>query len=86
MLRSLLSGGGLMDTPILLGTKRIRKWGHSHVVSLPAEVREVLGVKMGDSITFRKVGRYVLIAVVRALGVAPLSEKEIQQSREALGV
>lgn len=75
-----------METPVLLGTKRIRKWGHSHVISLPAEVRDALGVKMGDSITFRKVGRYVVMAVVRALTVAPLTEKEIRESREVLGV
>ncbi|HYL64461.1 MAG TPA: hypothetical protein VE077_17745 [Candidatus Methylomirabilis sp.] len=56
------------------------------MVTLPAEVRSVLKIKDGDSITFRKVGRYVFIAVVNAFAVVPVSKEEFRQAREALGV
>jgi antitoxin component of MazEF toxin-antitoxin module len=74
------------DTPQLLAMKPVRRWGHSHVVTLSKEVRAVLGIKGGDQIAFRKIGRYVVIAVVNAFQVVPASEKERQQAREALGV
>jgi antitoxin component of MazEF toxin-antitoxin module len=74
------------DTPQLLSIKPVRKWGHSHVVTLPKEVRSVMGIKEGDQITFRKIGRYVFIAVVHAFSVAPVSKEEIRLAREALGV
>jgi antitoxin component of MazEF toxin-antitoxin module len=76
----------MTETPMLLSTKPIRKWGHSHVVTLPPEVRAVLGAKLGDQLTFRKVGRYVFLAVVHAFAVAPVSEEEFRQARAALGV
>lgn len=76
----------MKDTPQLLSTKPVRKWGHSHVVTLSKEVRQILGIKEGDQVTFRKVGRYVFIAVVHAFAVAPVSKEEIRQAREALGV
>lgn len=76
----------MSDTPQLLSIKPVRKWGHSHVVTLSKEVRAVLGIKDGDQVTFRKVGRYVFIAVVHAFAVAPISKGELQQAREALGV
>ncbi len=75
-----------MATPQLLATNRIRKWGGSYVVSLTKDVRAALGVKEGDDVAFRKVGRYVFVAVVRAFAVAPVSKEEMQQARAALGV
>lgn len=84
--RLLLSGGLLMATPQLLATNRIRKWGGSYVVSLTKEVRKALGVKDGDDVAFRKIGRYVVVAVVHAFAVAPVSSQEVKQARAALGV
>jgi hypothetical protein len=46
----------------------------------------VLDAKLGDQLTFRKVGRYVFIAVVHAFAVAPISKEEFRQARQALGV
>ena len=85
-LRLLPSGGALMDTPLLLSTKPVKRSGHSYVVSLSKEVRSALNVKQGEQLAFRKVGRYVFIAVVRAFAVAPVSKEEFRQAREALGV
>ena len=45
-----------------------------------------MGIKAGDQVTFRKVGRYVFIAVVHGFAVAPVSKEEFRQAREALGV
>jgi antitoxin component of MazEF toxin-antitoxin module len=75
-----------MEPPQLLATKPVRKWGHSHVVTLSKEVRSALKIKAGDQVTFRKVGRYVFIALVNPFMVAPISEGELRQAREALGV
>jgi hypothetical protein len=74
----------MSDTPQLLSTKPIRKWGHSHVVSVSPEVRAALGVKLGDWIAFRKVGRYVVISILRAASVIPVSDAEVRQARAAL--
>lgn len=74
----------MSDTPRLLSTKPVRIWGHGHVVALSREVREALGAELGDQITFRKVGRYVFIAVVRAASVIPVSESELREARAAL--
>jgi antitoxin component of MazEF toxin-antitoxin module len=79
------SGESESETPQLLATKRVRRWGHSHVVTIPSEVRKALNVKAGDSIAFRKVGRYVFLAVVRAFAVAPVSEEEMRQAHAAIG-
>jgi bifunctional DNA-binding transcriptional regulator/antitoxin component of YhaV-PrlF toxin-antitoxin module len=84
-LRPPLSGEPVTETPQLLSVKPVRKFGHSHVVTLPKEVRSALGIKLGDQITFRKIGRYVFIAVVHAFAVAPVSKEEFRQAREALG-
>lgn len=81
-----LSGVLLMATPQLLSTNRVRRWGGSYVVSLTKDVRAALGLSDGDTVAFRKVGRYVFVSVVRAFAVAPVSKEEIQQAREALGV
>lgn len=75
-----------MNTPQLLSTNRVRRWGGSYVVSLTKEVRQALGLTDGDTIAFRKVGRYVFVSVVRAFAVAPVTKEEIQQARAALGV
>lgn len=85
-LRPLLSGGRLMATPLLLSTNRVRRWGGSYVVTLSREVRAALGISDGETIAFRKVGRYVFLTVVRAFAVAPVTEEEIKQARQALGV
>ena len=76
----------MSETPQLLATTRVRKRGGSHVISLTSRVRAALGVKAEDQVAFRKIGRYVFIVVVNAFAVAPVSEKEIQQARAALGV
>jgi len=70
------------ETPLLLSVKPVRLMGHSHVVSLPKEVRSALQIKLGDQIAFRKVGRCVFIAVVSAMEVMPVSEAEVRQARE----
>jgi antitoxin component of MazEF toxin-antitoxin module len=75
----------MTETPQLLAIKPVRKWGHSHVVTLSKEVRAALDVKAGDQVTFRKVGRMVYIAVIRAFQVAPVSEAEKRQARAAAG-
>ena len=85
-LRLLPSGGDVMDTPQLLSLKPVRYWGGSYVVTLTKDVRNALGIKRGDQVAFRKVGRYVFIAVVHAFAVAPVSKEEIRQARAALGV
>jgi hypothetical protein len=74
------------DTPQLLSVKPLRKYGHSHVVTLTKEVRSALNVKDGDQITFRKLGRYVFLAVLRAYAVAPVSAEEKRLARGAMGV
>jgi antitoxin component of MazEF toxin-antitoxin module len=74
------------DTPQLLSIKGVRFWGGSYVVTLTKEVRQALGLKKGDQVAFRKIGRYVFVVPVRAFAVAPVSKEEIRQAREALGV
>lgn len=74
-----------MDTPPLLSTNRVRRWGGSYVVTLNKDVRQALGYADGDVIAFRKVGRYVFLSLVRAFAVAPVSEEEIRKARQALG-
>lgn len=61
-------------------------WGNSYVLTLDKLVRNVLGVKAGDRVAFRKVGKYVVMALERADAVIPLSEEEKRQARAALGV
>lgn len=75
----------MSDTPQLLSSKVVRKWGGSYVVTLEKSVRQSLGLKAGDRVVFRKVSRFVIIAVERACSVAPLSEEEKQQARALLG-
>jgi antitoxin component of MazEF toxin-antitoxin module len=72
-------------TPKLLATKPVRKWGHSHVISLSREVREVLKIEKGDQITFRQIGRFVVLAVLRPYEIIPISEEERRLQRVALG-
>jgi antitoxin component of MazEF toxin-antitoxin module len=84
-MRLLLSGGLPMNTPRLISTNRIRRWGGSYVVTLNKEVRQALGIGADDTIAFRKVGRFVFVSVVRAFAVAPISKEEIRQAHEALG-
>lgn len=69
----------------VLSVKGVRKYGNSVVVTLSAEVRKALDVQVGDKVAFRKVGRYVLLAVVRAYAVVPISEEEIKRGHAALG-
>ena len=84
---SLLPSGGIVsDTPLLLDTKPLRHWGGSYVVTLNKLVRDALGVKRGDQVAFRKFGRFVFLFVVRPELVAPITQKEIEHAREALGV
>lgn len=73
-----------MNTPRLLSTNRVRKWGGSYVVSLVKGVREALGLRDGDTIAFRKVGYHVFVTVVRASSIPPVSEEEIKLGREVL--
>lgn len=75
----------MSETPTLLAVRPVRVWGGGHVVSLTPEVREALGAKKGDQITFRKVGRYVFIAVLRASTAIPISDNEFKEARAALG-
>lgn len=75
----------MSETPRLLAVRPVRVWGHGHVVSLTREVREALGAQLGDQITFRKVGRYVFISVLRAATAIPISDSEFKEAREALG-
>lgn len=86
ILRPIPSGGHVSETPQLLATNPVRKHGGSHVVSLAKPVREALDIRAGDQIAFRKVGRYVFIAVIRACAVAPVTKGEMQHAREILGV
>lgn len=73
-------------TPQLLSIKPVRKWGHSHVVTLPKEVRSALNLKDGDHVSFRKFGRFVFICALRAFQVAPITAEEKRAARAALGV
>lgn len=75
----------MKDTPQLLSLKKARYWGGSHVVTLSKEVREAMGMERGDTIVFRKVGRYVFIAVAKAFALAPVTKEEIQKARATLG-
>lgn len=75
----------MSDTPQLLSSKVVRKWGGSYVVSLEKSVRQALGLKAGDRVVFRRVSKYVIIALERACCVVPLSEEEKRQARAALG-
>jgi hypothetical protein len=72
--------------PLLLDQKPVRCWGGSYVVTLNKLVREALGVKAGDHVAFRKFGRFVFLFVIRPQLVAPITENELRQAREALGV
>jgi antitoxin component of MazEF toxin-antitoxin module len=74
-----------MDTPQLLSVKPVRKWGHSHVVTLSKEVRSLLKIKLGDQVIFRRYGPYVYIGVLRAAVVAPIAKTELAQVHAALG-
>jgi antitoxin component of MazEF toxin-antitoxin module len=85
-LRLPVSGGQVSETPQLLSIKPVRRWGHSHVVTLAKEVRTALALEDGDQVVFRKIGRYVFIAVARAYALAPVTKDEIRKAREALGV
>lgn len=75
----------MSDTPQLLSTKRVRCWGGSHVVTLSKEVREALQLKEGDTVAFRRYGRYVVLAVVRVFTNIPMSQEEAARARAALG-
>jgi hypothetical protein len=68
----------------LLSVRPVRLWGHGHVVSLPPEVRDVLGARFGDQIVFRKIGRYVFISVVHADERIPVSVEELEVARKVL--
>jgi hypothetical protein len=45
----------------------------------------LLGCESGDQIAFRKVGRVVLISVVRASSAIPISDEERREAVKALG-
>jgi len=75
----------MSDTPQLLASERVRRWGGSHVVTLSKQVRAVMNLKAGDRVAFRKVGKYIVIALERACSVIPISEDEKRQARAVLG-
>jgi antitoxin component of MazEF toxin-antitoxin module len=79
------SGEGSNDTPKTFRTSRVRKTGHSVVVSLPVPIRNLLGCKVGDQIAFRRVGRVVVISVIRAYQVIQISDEEKRKAVEAVG-
>jgi antitoxin component of MazEF toxin-antitoxin module len=79
------SGGKMSETPQILSIKPIRKWGHSHAVTVSKEVRDALNVKAGDKIAFRKFGRYVFILALNGALVAPVTKQEMAMARAALG-
>lgn len=76
----------MKETPQILSIKPIRKWGHSHAVTVDKEVRQALNIKAGDKIAFRKFGRYVFILAVNASRIAPVTKQEMAMAREALGL
>jgi hypothetical protein len=45
----------------------------------------MLGAEVGDEIAFRKVGRVVVISVIRAFQVIQVSEEEKRKAIEAVG-
>lgn len=45
----------------------------------------MLGCEVGDQIAFRKVGRVVVIAVIRPFQVIQVSEEEKRKAVEAVG-
>jgi hypothetical protein len=85
-LRPLPSGGVVKEIPLLLDQKPVRYWGGSYVVTLNKLVRDALGCKPGDHVAFRKFGRFVFLFVIKPQVVAPITEAEFRQAREALGV
>ena len=66
-------------------TSRVRRWGHAAVITLPKPIRVMLGCEVGDQIAFRKVGRVVVIAVIRPFQVIQVSEEEKRKAVEAVG-
>lgn len=80
------SGGSGSEQAKLFRTSRVRKTGHSVVISLPLPIRKLLGAEIGDEIAFRKVGRVVVISVIRAYQVIQVSEEEKRKAVEAVGV
>ena len=43
-----------------------------------------LGMEAGDTIVFRKIGRYVFIVAAKTFALAPVTKEEIRMAREAL--
>jgi antitoxin component of MazEF toxin-antitoxin module len=72
------------ETPQLLSIKKARKWGSSHVVTLSKEVRVAMGLESGDTVVFRKIGRYVFIVAAKTFALAPVTKEEIRMARAAL--
>lgn len=78
-------GEGQVDASKIFRTARVRKTGHAVVLSLPKPIRNLLGCEVGDEIAFRKVGRVVVISVIRAFQVIQISEEEKRKAVEAVG-
>jgi antitoxin component of MazEF toxin-antitoxin module len=80
------SGGPESEGAKIFRTVRVRRWGHSAVVALSKPIRNMLGAEVGDEIAFRKVGRVVVVSVIRAYQVIQVSEEEKRKAVEAVGV
>lgn len=79
------SGEGRVEAPGIFRTSRVRRAGHAAVISLPKPIRKLLDAEIGDEIAFRKIGRYVVISVIRAFQVIQVSEEEKRKAVEAVG-
>lgn len=55
------------------------------MIRLNKPLRAFLGVKEGDEVAIRKVGRVFLIAVIHPFSVIPVSDEEVRQAVKALG-
>lgn len=80
------SGEGKPKPPKTFFNRPVVKHGDSYVITLPKPLRKLIGCDVGDEISFRKVGRVVVISVLRAFQVIQVSEEEKRKAVEAVGV
>ena len=80
------SGVDEKDASLCFNMERVRRHGHSIIVTLHAPLRKMLGVQVGDHLAFRKLGRYVVISVIRPYQIVQFSEEEKRKAVESVGV
>lgn len=77
--------GEMNENGQIEGVLRVRKWGKSTVMCIPAELRDFFAVVHRDLIAYRQVGRVIVLRRIRHGELVPLPGDKEQRERSGVG-